>query len=259
MLLAVVSLAAGATALFALEDHRPYKDMKVPECTECHRTPASSPTTGQAGTRTTGWPPSCRRQLRLLPRPVVLPGLPLRRWDRRRSPRVDRPWVTKEPPKSFRNPSLRSTVRTRARGATSPPSARTATRGSGPGPAVPVAPQGWSDGRPWRVGQALDLPPDSCQTCHPNSCCPRISGPGPRPGSEAELPTCQACHADGDICLKCHSAKSGLRVTRIRTTGDRSREAKPGGGTTHLREMPLSKGGGNMNRQGAHSVLLAWP
>lgn len=26
------------------------------------------------------------------------------------------------------------------------------------------------------------------------------------------LATCQACHPEGDICLKCHSARSGLRV-----------------------------------------------
>ncbi|MBE0504929.1 MAG: cytochrome C [Desulfuromonadales bacterium] len=26
------------------------------------------------------------------------------------------------------------------------------------------------------------------------------------------LATCQACHPDGDVCLKCHSDKSGLRV-----------------------------------------------
>lgn len=26
------------------------------------------------------------------------------------------------------------------------------------------------------------------------------------------LQSCQACHADGDVCLKCHSAKSGARV-----------------------------------------------
>ena len=26
------------------------------------------------------------------------------------------------------------------------------------------------------------------------------------------LPTCQGCHADGQICLTCHSARTGLRV-----------------------------------------------
>jgi hypothetical protein len=27
-----------------------------------------------------------------------------------------------------------------------------------------------------------------------------------------DLASCQACHADGDTCLKCHSAKSALKI-----------------------------------------------
>jgi hypothetical protein len=26
------------------------------------------------------------------------------------------------------------------------------------------------------------------------------------------LATCQACHPEGDVCLTCHSARTGLRV-----------------------------------------------
>ncbi|MGE5188578.1 MAG: cytochrome C [Gemmatimonadota bacterium] len=55
--------------------------------------------------------------------------------------------------------------------------------------------------------------PSSCQTCHPGSVLPAHEWAGAH-AQEARrnLPTCQACHADGDICLKCHSAKTGLRV-----------------------------------------------
>lgn len=45
------------------------------------------------------------------------------------------------------------------------------------------------------------------------------------------LQSCQACHSDGDVCLKCHSAKSGARVnphprefkgSSLRSRSDRS-------------------------------------
>jgi hypothetical protein len=43
LLLTVASLAAGATLLYAAEDHRPYRNMKISECTECHRDADVSP------------------------------------------------------------------------------------------------------------------------------------------------------------------------------------------------------------------------
>ncbi|GAB6083022.1 hypothetical protein JCM30471_19360 [Desulfuromonas carbonis] len=57
------------------------------------------------------------------------------------------------------------------------------------------------------------FPANSCQTCHPNSVLPSHEWSS-RHSREARknLATCQACHPDGDICLKCHSAKSGLMV-----------------------------------------------
>ncbi|HEY3488744.1 MAG TPA: hypothetical protein VGK27_01335, partial [Candidatus Deferrimicrobiaceae bacterium] len=27
-----------------------------------------------------------------------------------------------------------------------------------------------------------------------------------------DLASCQACHADGDTCLKCHSSRTGLKI-----------------------------------------------
>ena len=74
--------------------------------------------------------------------------------------------------------------------------------------------KGWSD-LPAVAGgpRHSTFPPDSCQTCHPNSVLPVHTWTRSH-AQEARrnLPTCQACHPDGDVCLKCHSARSGLRV-----------------------------------------------
>ncbi len=74
--------------------------------------------------------------------------------------------------------------------------------------------KGWSN-LPATTGGPLHstFPPDSCQTCHPGSVLPAHQWSGAH-AQEARrnLPTCQACHSDGEICLKCHSAKTGLRV-----------------------------------------------
>ncbi|HXX57903.1 MAG TPA: hypothetical protein VEI96_07865 [Thermodesulfovibrionales bacterium] len=52
-----------------------------------------------------------------------------------------------------------------------------------------------------------------CPTCHPNSLVPANQW-APQHAQEARrnLSSCQACHSDGAICLKCHSAVTGLRV-----------------------------------------------
>lgn len=74
--------------------------------------------------------------------------------------------------------------------------------------------RGWSDLSAVAGGPAhATFPPDSCPTCHPNSVLPKKQWTGQH-AQEARrnLPTCQACHPDGDVCLKCHSAKFGLRV-----------------------------------------------
>lgn len=52
-----------------------------------------------------------------------------------------------------------------------------------------------------------------CEDCHPGS----VSGGhewNEKHGREARknLATCQACHPEGDICLNCHSAVTGLRI-----------------------------------------------
>ena len=72
--------------------------------------------------------------------------------------------------------------------------------------------RGWSDlsvsGAPHS-----SFAPDSCGSCHPDSVLPAHEWSSNHAReARKDLVTCQACHPDGDVCLKCHSAKSGLRV-----------------------------------------------
>jgi hypothetical protein len=54
---------------------------------------------------------------------------------------------------------------------------------------------------------------DMCQTCHPNSVLPSHEWSSVHAReARKNLVTCQACHPEGDICLTCHSARSGLRI-----------------------------------------------
>ncbi|BCR05995.1 c-type cytochrome [Desulfuromonas versatilis] len=52
-----------------------------------------------------------------------------------------------------------------------------------------------------------------CQICHPNSVLPTHEWSSQHAReARKNLATCQACHPEGDVCLRCHSARSGLRV-----------------------------------------------
>jgi hypothetical protein len=54
-----------------------------------------------------------------------------------------------------------------------------------------------------------------CDDCHqPDSVSPSYHAWSIGHAREARrsLATCQACHPDGDVCLKCHSARGGLRI-----------------------------------------------
>jgi len=53
-----------------------------------------------------------------------------------------------------------------------------------------------------------------CQSCHPGGLVPthRWSGEHARE-ARRNLQACQTCHENGDVCIKCHSARSGLRVS----------------------------------------------
>jgi hypothetical protein len=50
-----------------------------------------------------------------------------------------------------------------------------------------------------------------CQQCHPNSLLPtNVWSTQHAREARENLSSCQSCHADGAVCLTCHSAKSGL-------------------------------------------------
>jgi hypothetical protein len=54
---------------------------------------------------------------------------------------------------------------------------------------------------------------EQCQTCHPNGLVPthQWSADHARE-ARRNLSTCQTCHPEGDVCMKCHSAATGLKV-----------------------------------------------
>jgi hypothetical protein len=52
-----------------------------------------------------------------------------------------------------------------------------------------------------------------CQTCHAGGVVPTHTWSSDHAReARRNLQTCQACHSDGDVCLTCHSARSGLKV-----------------------------------------------
>lgn len=70
--------------------------------------------------------------------------------------------------------------------------------------------KGWSS---ISVGAAshADFSEVMCQSCHINSVLPAHEWNGSHAReARKNLATCQACHPEGDVCLTCHSAVSGL-------------------------------------------------
>jgi len=52
-----------------------------------------------------------------------------------------------------------------------------------------------------------------CQTCHPGGMLPtHVWSPDHAREARRNLQACQSCHGDGDVCLTCHSARTGLKV-----------------------------------------------
>lgn len=52
-----------------------------------------------------------------------------------------------------------------------------------------------------------------CPTCHPNGLVPVHQWSAAHAvEARRNLSSCQTCHPEGDVCLKCHSAMTGLRV-----------------------------------------------
>jgi hypothetical protein len=74
--------------------------------------------------------------------------------------------------------------------------------------------RGWSDLQISPSGPSHALFADStCQNCHPDSVLPSHDWSGSHAReARKNLVTCQACHPEGDVCLRCHSARTGLRI-----------------------------------------------
>lgn len=52
-----------------------------------------------------------------------------------------------------------------------------------------------------------------CETCHPNSLLPKHQWSSAHAReARKNLTSCQTCHPDGNVCLKCHSARTGLKI-----------------------------------------------
>ena len=52
-----------------------------------------------------------------------------------------------------------------------------------------------------------------CQTCHPSGMIPSHHWSAEHAAeARRNLQSCQTCHNDGDVCMKCHSARTGLKV-----------------------------------------------
>jgi hypothetical protein len=216
-LILVASLAFGATLLYAKEDHRAYKDLKIAECTECHRGSDVTPNHQAA------W----NEQHRLV---AVKPNAPCADChdqsycadchygggidaglhvsnDRgpNYKPRTHRTaFKETHPIAAFDKPN--SCQRCHPASYCSECHARFQPQDL----MFQSHRKGWSGTSPHNNPGVTVF---TCQTCHPNSVLPSHNWTSSHAReARRNLTTCQSCHPDGETCLKCHSAKSGLRV-----------------------------------------------
>lgn len=72
----------------------------------------------------------------------------------------------------------------------------------------------WSDSRPSALsGLHSSFSPDSCRTCHPGGLLStHVWSADHALEARRNLQSCQTCHSDGEVCMKCHSARRGLMV-----------------------------------------------
>lgn len=224
LFLAVASLAAGATWLYAVEDHTPYRDMAIPDCNECHRDAGVPPNhevgwnelhrvvavkeLANCGTcHDQSFCQDCHfgggtdRSLHVSTTKSTGPDYMPR--SHRSDWREIHPIAAADRPAScarcHQSPSFCADCHARFR----PEELQFQSHR-----------RGWSDLEATPGGpRHATFPPDSCQTCHPNSVLPSHEWSGAH-AREAlrNLPSCQACHPEGDVCLRCHSATTGLRV-----------------------------------------------
>lgn len=220
LLLSVASLVVSAAALQAAEDHTSYKGMKLSECTECHRDAGVVPShqggwnadhrlsavkaaANCAVCHDQAFCQDCHFGGGIDPRlHASNRGADYKPRSHRTDFREIHPIMAFDSPNSCsrcHQPSFCSECHSRFR----PEELQFLSHR-----------KGWSD-RPAVAGgpRHSTFPPDSCRTCHPGSVLPAHEWSGSHAReARRNLPTCQACHPDGETCLKCHSAKTGLRV-----------------------------------------------
>jgi hypothetical protein len=55
---------------------------------------------------------------------------------------------------------------------------------------------------------------NQCQTCHPGGVLPKhVWSSDHAREARRNLQACQTCHSDGDVCMTCHSARTGLQIS----------------------------------------------
>lgn len=72
------------------------------------------------------------------------------------------------------------------------------------------------DIRPSASGSATHASrtPAECPTCHPNGLLSSHKWSSDHAiEARRSLQTCQSCHSDGEVCMTCHSAKTGLKIS----------------------------------------------
>lgn len=71
----------------------------------------------------------------------------------------------------------------------------------------------WSDSVPSPLGPHGSYAPSACQSCHPNGFLPQnVWSADHAREARRNLQACQTCHSDGQTCMTCHSARTGLRM-----------------------------------------------
>jgi len=194
-ILALLAVLLTAAMVFAREDHRAYRELKLPECAECHigsgvvpnhgggwqkehRVPAGGPNNNCYHCHDQAWCLNCHKGGGL--------DAPLSasQWKRDIAPESHRTdWISIHPIQASSTPQQCSRCHE--------PRFCQACHGKQKKNELTIASH-----RKTSTGQSyiLLLPAEHAAEARRN------------------LASCQACHPDGDQCMPCHSARSGLRI-----------------------------------------------
>ena len=74
--------------------------------------------------------------------------------------------------------------------------------------------QAWSEQQVSAAGpKHSSFSPSQCQQCHPNAFVPQNQWTSEHAiEARTNLSSCQTCHPQGQVCIKCHSATTGLEI-----------------------------------------------